>query len=63
MNQNLNVSVETKGGLGNVLFQISTAYSVSLENEANLIVDVTKHYGGHFGIGKYTSNILRKISI
>ena len=58
----INISVNTMGGLGNILFQIAAAYSVSLRDNMQLIVDSTNHFGGHYGISKYTNNILRYIN-
>jgi hypothetical protein len=55
------VSVDLRGGLGNMLFQISTGYAVSLKNNMDLIVDLTYYHGGHYHIGKYLPNILRNI--
>jgi hypothetical protein len=55
------ISIDIKGGLGNIMFQISTAYSTSLENNMKLVVDSTNYYGGHHGLDKYKNNILRKI--
>jgi hypothetical protein len=57
-----NISVNTMGGLGNVLFQVSAAYSISIRDNMNLIVDSTNHYGAHYGISKYIDNILRNVS-
>ena len=62
MNKNLNISLEIKGGLGNLLFQISTGYSCSLENNANFSVDVTNYYGFHKSLDNYKNNILRKVN-
>ena len=56
------ISVNTMGGLGNVLFQISVAYSVSLRDNMKLIVDSNNHHGAHYGISKYTNNILRNLN-
>lgn len=55
------VSINIKGGLGNLLFQISTAYSCSLENNMTLIVDPTSYHGAHHGIDRYKNNFFRKI--
>ena len=46
------VSINTMGGLGNVLFQIAAAYSVSKRDNMKLIIDPTNHYGAHYGIPK-----------
>jgi hypothetical protein len=50
------------GGLGNVLFQISVAYSISRRDDMILKIDTTNHHGAHYGISKYTNNILRNIN-
>jgi hypothetical protein len=55
------VSINTMGGLGNMLFQIATAYSISKRDNMNLIVDSTNHHGAHYSISKYMNNILRNI--
>ena len=55
------VSVDLKGGLGNMLFQISTGYSLSLKHDMDFIVDLTYYHGGHKFIGRYMTNFLRKI--
>jgi hypothetical protein len=55
------VSIEIKGGIGNILFQISTAYATSLDNKVEMIVDNSNYYGGHFGLDKYKNNIFRNI--
>lgn len=56
------ISISTKGGLGNTLFQISTALAVSFRDNLNLIVDSTEHYGAHNGIERFKKNIFRKIN-
>ena len=56
------ISINTMGGLGNVLFQIATAYSISKRDDMKLIIDPTNHYGAHHGIPKYANNILRNIN-
>lgn len=55
------ISINTMGGLGNVLFQIIAAYSISKRDNMSLIIDSTNHHGAHYGISKYTNNILRNI--
>ena len=52
---------DIKGGLGNVLFQISTAYVLSLKYSTDFIVDLTHYHGSHHPIDKYKTNIFRKI--
>lgn len=56
------VSTNIQGGLGNVMFQIATGYSTSLDEKSNFIVDITEHYNGHHPLTKYTNNILKKIN-
>jgi hypothetical protein len=55
------ISINTMGGLGNVLFQVIAAYSISKRDNMSLIIDPTNHHGAHYGISKYISNILRNI--
>ena len=55
------ISIDIKGGLGNILFQVATAYSLSLKHDMGLIVDLTCYHGAHHDINKYKNNILRNI--
>lgn len=55
------VSTATMGGLGNTLFQIATGLSISLRDNLNFLVNSSNHHGAHFGIGKYTNNILKNV--
>jgi hypothetical protein len=55
------ISTYIKGGLGNILFQISTGYSTSLRDGMDFIVDMTGYHGAHHDINKYKSNLLRNI--
>jgi hypothetical protein len=55
------ISIDIKGGLGNILFQISTAYSLSLKYNMNFNVDLTYYHGSHHDINIYKNNILRNI--
>jgi len=55
------VSTYIYGGLGNNLFQISTGYSVSLDENANFIVDVSELINPHKPLTNYENNIFRKI--
>jgi hypothetical protein len=55
------LSIDIKGGLGNVMFQIATAYASSIENGMLLTVDTTNYHGAHYGLDKYSSNILRNV--
>ena len=55
------ISTCIKGGLGNILFQISTGYSTSLRDEMDFIVDMTGYHGAHHDINKYKNNLLRNV--
>lgn len=55
------VSIDIKGGLGNIMFQVATAYATSLKNNMNLLIDRTNYYGAHYGLDKYHDNILRNV--
>jgi hypothetical protein len=50
------------GGLGNLMFQIATSYSLSLDNNDTTIYDDDSHSGiRHVHIDTYKNNILRKL--
>jgi hypothetical protein len=53
--------VEIKGGLGNMLFQIATGISYSLEYNTELFVDTNNYHGSHHNIKKYLNNIFSGI--
>lgn len=55
------LSIDIKGGLGNVMFQIATAYAASIENNMLFTVDTRNYHGSHYGLDKYSSNILRNV--
>ncbi len=55
------LSIDIKGGLGNVMFQIATAYSSSIENNMLFTVDTRNYHGAHYSLNKYSSNILRNV--
>jgi hypothetical protein len=57
------VSVLLRGGLGNILFQVSTAYAVSKRDNMDFCVDLSKYHGGRYDVNKYFPNILRKIKV
>lgn len=57
------VSVNIMGGLGNILFQIITAYAISIRDSKELIVDISSHHGSHRSIISYSKNILRNIKL
>lgn len=49
------------GGLGNYLFQIATAYSISLRDNKKFICDINDIYSPHKTYNNYTPNIFRKL--
>ena len=49
------------GGLGNYMFQISAAYSVSKRDGKELICDYSDHMVPHKPFSEYTNNLFRKI--
>lgn len=55
------LSIDIKGGLGNVMFQIATAYAASIENNMLFTVDRRNYHGAHHELNKYSSNILRNV--
>jgi hypothetical protein len=55
------VSTRLMGGLGNLLFQIATAYSVSLRDNKILICDTSDMMVPHKPYTFYLSNIFRKV--
>jgi hypothetical protein len=55
------VSCRVTGGLGNFMFQISAAYSVSLRDGKEFICDTSDSHTGHNPYSKYIDNIFRKI--
>jgi hypothetical protein len=50
------------GGLGNYMFQISVAYSLSLDNKDKLIFNINDSLRVHEPIKSYNSNIFSKIN-
>lgn len=50
------------GGLGNNLFQIAAAYSLSLKHERKFICSLAEVHSTHFPIVKYLNNIFRNIT-
>lgn len=56
------VSVKLMGGLGNCLFQIAAAYSVSLRDSKKFICEKIVSHGSHKPIDHYLNNIFRKIN-
>lgn len=57
------ISVELAGGLGNMLFQISAAYAVSLRDNKEFICDTKHIHSSHGEYTNYLTNIFRKIKI
>lgn len=55
------VSTKLMGGLGNVLFQIATAYAVSLRDSKKFVCDTREMVIPHKPFSAYVNNILRKI--
>jgi len=56
------VSTRLMGGLGNYMFQISAAYSISKGDDKELICDYSDHMVPHKPFSEYTNNIFRKIN-
>ena len=55
------VSVKLMGGLGNLMFQIATTYSISKRDNKELICDITDMMTPHNQYTSYSDNIFRKI--
>jgi len=55
------VSPWLRGGLGNYIFQITAAYSISIRDNKDLIVDISDISIIHKPIETYFNNIFRKI--
>ena len=55
------ISSRLMGGLGNMLFQISVAYSISLRDNKKMICDTRDMVIPHKPYTFYTDNIFRKI--
>ena len=55
------VSTKLMGGLGNYLFQISTAYYLCLRDNKELLCDVSDSMVPHKPYSNYTSNIFRNV--
>ena len=49
------------GGLGNYLFQISAAYSLSLRDDKEYVCDISDEQKAHNSVSHYSKNILRKL--
>ena len=56
------VTSNLMGGLGNYMFQISVAYSLSLDNKDKLIFNINDSLRVHEPIKSYNSNIFSKIN-
>ena len=56
-----NISVKLKGGLGNFMFQISAAYSYSLEYKKELLININDVYSVHKNVSHYYDNIFSKL--
>lgn len=55
------ISTSLMGGLGNMMFQISTAYSISLRDNKSVMCDIRNMSVPHKPYSEYTSNIFRKV--
>ena len=55
------ISTRLMGGLGNILFQIATAYSISIRDNKEMICDTTDMMIRNNPYTFYTNNILRKL--
>ena len=55
------VSTNLAGGLGNFMFQISTAYSLALDNNDECVFDIQTSKIGHKKIETYLPNIFRNV--
>lgn len=56
------VSTKLMGGLGNYMFQISAAYSISKRDNKELVCDYSDNMVPHKPFSEYTDNIFRKIN-
>jgi hypothetical protein len=56
------ITTKLMGGLGNYLFQIATAYSVSLRDNKQLLCDNYDIYSPHKPYNHYTTNIFRNLN-
>lgn len=55
------VTSNLMGGLGNLMFQTSSAYSVATDNDDNSIFDTSNSVKVHHHVTEYGNNILRKL--
>lgn len=60
------ITCKLQGGLGNQLFQVSTAYALALRNSDNLVINPNNHHpsyinGANRHITQYINNIFRNI--
>ena len=56
------VTASLMGGLGNYMFQISTAFSLSIDNEDKCVFSINDIFSPHKNISSYEGNILRNIT-
>jgi hypothetical protein len=56
------VTASLMGGLGNYMFQISTAFSLSLDNNDDCVFDVNDVFSPHKSVSSYEGNILRNVT-
>jgi hypothetical protein len=59
---NKKISIIIRGGLGNILFQIATACSISIRDSMSFCIDASHYHGGHFNLEKYYKNFFRKLN-
>jgi hypothetical protein len=55
------VSSNICGGLGNMMFQIATGYSISLDEGSEFIIDETEHFNSHQPLSKYKNTIFKNL--
>lgn len=61
-NNNSCMSIQLKGGLGNMMFQIASAYATSIRDEKCFYCDVNMHIIPHKHYSYYIDNIFRKVT-
>lgn len=57
------VTANLLGGLGNKMFQIASAYSLSLDNNENCLFEPTEASNAHGNIDTYRDNIFRNVKL
>jgi hypothetical protein len=56
------ISINLSGGLGNYMFQVAAAYSLSIDNNDTLILDEKRSIKVHNDISNYKNNIFRNFT-